>query len=131
KNDGHIVNIASQAGKISTPKSAVYASTKHAILGFTNALRQELMDKSIHVTAVNLGPVKTNFFSHADPEGSYQKNVGKYMLDPEKVAEKIANHLFTGKREINMPLWMDFGSRLYQLFPSMMEKALKKQFNKK
>jgi len=39
--EGHIVNIASQAGKISTPKSAGYASTKHAVLGFTNGLRME------------------------------------------------------------------------------------------
>lgn len=128
---GHIVNIASQAGKISTPKSAVYASTKHAILGFTNALRQELADYQINVTAVNLGPVKTNFFSHADPEGNYQQNVEKYMLDPEKVALKICENLFSKKREINMPMWMDIGSRFYQLFPGMMEKVLKKQFNKK
>ncbi|WP_042145811.1 SDR family oxidoreductase [Paucisalibacillus sp. EB02] len=130
-NEGHIVNIASQAGKISTPKSAVYASTKHAILGFTNALRQELADYHINVTAVNLGPVKTNFFSHADPDGNYQKSVAKYMLDPEKVALKIGENLFTRKREINMPMWMDIGSRFYQLFPGMMEKVLKKQFNKK
>ncbi|WP_026906619.1 SDR family NAD(P)-dependent oxidoreductase [Paucisalibacillus globulus] len=130
-NSGHIVNIASQAGKISTPKSAVYASTKHAILGFTNALRQELVENNIHVTAVNLGPVKTNFFTHADPEGSYQKNVAKYMLNPEKVAIKIGKCLFTNKREINLPIWMDLGSRFYQLFPGMMERVLKKQFNKK
>lgn len=131
KKNGHIINIASQAGKISTPKSAVYASTKHAILGFTNALRQELNDTNIHVTAVNLGPVKTNFFTRADPEGNYEKNVGKYMLDPEKVATKIVNYLFTSKREINMPFWMDIGSRFYQLFPGMMEKVFKNQFNKK
>ncbi|WP_339214768.1 SDR family oxidoreductase [Ornithinibacillus sp. FSL M8-0202] len=130
-NAGHIVNIASQAGKISTPKSAVYASTKHAIIGFTNALRQEIVAHNIAVTAVNLGPVRTNFFSLADPEGSYQENVNKYMLEPEKVAMKITQHLFTSKREINMPLWMDLGSRFYQVFPGIMEKVLKKQFNKK
>lgn len=131
KRHGHILNIASQAGKISTPKSAVYASTKHAIIGFSNALRQELTRNNIFVTTVNLGPVKTNFFSHADPEGNYQKSVERYMLDPERVAGKITEVLFTRKREINMPLWMDIGSRFYQLFPGMMEKALKSQFNKK
>ena len=36
---GHIINIASQAGKIATPKSAVYGATKHAVIGFSNALR--------------------------------------------------------------------------------------------
>ncbi|GIO28520.1 SDR family NAD(P)-dependent oxidoreductase [Ornithinibacillus bavariensis] len=130
-NEGHIINIASQAGKISTPKSAVYASTKHAILGFTNALRQEVARNQIQVTAVNLGPVRTNFFALADPEGNYQKNVEKYMLDPGKVAEKITKHLLTNKREINAPLWMDIGSKFYQLFPGLTEKVMKKQFNKK
>ncbi|WP_010093144.1 SDR family NAD(P)-dependent oxidoreductase [Ornithinibacillus scapharcae] len=131
QKQGHIINIASQAGKISTPKSAVYASTKHAIIGFSNALRQEMANNNIYVTTVNLGPVKTNFFSHADPEGNYQKSVDRYMLDPEKVAARITEVLLTRKREINMPLWMDIGSRFYQLFPGMMEKALKSQFNKK
>lgn len=129
--EGHIVNIASQAGKISTPKSAVYASTKHAILGFTNALRLEVSKKNIQVTSVNLGPVRTNFFQLADPEGNYQRNVERYMLDPGKVSSRITANLFTNKREINMPMWMDFGSKLYQLFPATMEKLLKKQFTKK
>ncbi|MDY0405640.1 SDR family oxidoreductase [Virgibacillus sp. 179-BFC.A HS] len=128
---GHIVNIASQAGKMATPKSAVYAASKHAVLGFTNALRLEMKEKHIFVTAVNLGPVKTNFFANADPEGTYQKNVARYMLDPQNVARKITSHLFTPKREINMPWWMEWGSRLYGLCPGMMERLLRSQFNKK
>lgn len=58
---GHIINVASQAGKISTPKSAAYGASKHAVIGFTNTLRQEMDSKGIYVTAVNLGPVRTNF----------------------------------------------------------------------
>ncbi|WP_099158435.1 SDR family NAD(P)-dependent oxidoreductase [Virgibacillus ndiopensis] len=131
KQEGHIVNIASQAGKIATPKSAIYASTKHAVLGFTNALRLEMTDKSIHVMAVNLGPVRTNFFDAADPDGTYQKGIERYMLDPDRVAQKIVQHLFMNKREINLPRWMDLGSKLYQLFPKTMELLLRKQFNKK
>ncbi|WP_373892707.1 SDR family NAD(P)-dependent oxidoreductase [Virgibacillus natechei] len=130
--EGHIVNIASQAAKISTPKSAVYASTKHAVLGFTNALRQELTaDKEINVSGVNLGPVSTNFFAAADPEGTYQKSVERYMLDPDRVAHAIVRHLFTQKREINLPYWMELGGKIYQLFPGLLERVLKRQFNKK
>lgn len=131
KQQGHIVNIASQAGKISTPKSAVYAATKHAVIGFTNSLRMETAKDHIFVTAVNLGPVDTNFFTQADPKGSYKKNVGRYMLDPNRVANKVTRNLFKQKREINMPGWMEAGSRLYHVFPGMMEKLLETQFNKK
>ncbi|ASK63274.1 oxidoreductase [Virgibacillus phasianinus] len=128
---GHIINIASQAGKMATPKSSVYASTKHAVLGFTNALRMEVADRNICVTAVNLGPVRTNFFVDADPSGNYQTQVAAYMLDPDRVAKRVVNYLFKRKREINMPGWMEFGSKLYYLFPGAMEFILKSQFNKK
>ncbi|HLR40153.1 MAG TPA: SDR family oxidoreductase [Virgibacillus sp.] len=128
---GHIVNIASQAGKLATPKSSAYAATKHAVLGFTNALRLEAVKEGVQVTAVNLGPVRTSFFKTADPEGAYQKNVAQYMLDPDYVAQKVVRHLFTNKREINLPNWMEMGSALHRLFPNTMERLLKKQFNKK
>ncbi|MFZ3577098.1 SDR family NAD(P)-dependent oxidoreductase [Virgibacillus sp. DJP39] len=129
--EGHIVNIASQAGKMATPKSSIYASTKHAVLGFTNALRMEVASRNIMVTAVNLGPVQTNFFADADPSGSYQKKIASYMLDPDQVAKKIVSNLFKKKREINMPRWMEAGSKLHALFPSALESVLKNQFNKK
>lgn len=131
QGEGHIINIVSQAGKMATPKSAIYGATKHAVLGFTNALRLEIKSSTLHVTAVNLGPVRTNFFIQADPSGVYQKNVDRYMLDPDIVAQKIVRKLFTNKREINLPLWMEAGSKMYQLFPGIMERLLKGQFNKK
>lgn len=53
------------------------------------------------------------------------------MLDPDTVAIKIVNSLFTSKREINLPWWMEAGSKVYQLFPALMEKVLERQFNKK
>ncbi|WP_182199468.1 SDR family NAD(P)-dependent oxidoreductase [Paraliobacillus salinarum] len=128
---GHIINIASIAGKIATPKSSVYGATKHAVLGFSNALRLEVEQEDLYVTTVNLGPVKTNFFQTADPSGNYQKNVARYMLDPNDVVEKIIDTLFKRKREVNLPRWMELGSRLYHLFPGITERLLKKQFNKK
>ncbi|MFC7060532.1 SDR family NAD(P)-dependent oxidoreductase [Halobacillus seohaensis] len=131
QNHGHIINIASQAGKMATPKSAVYSASKHAVIGFTNALRMEVEKRGIFVTAVNLGPVRTNFFQKADPTGSYQKSVDSLMLHPNKVAYVIVQSLFTKCREINSPAWMNAGSRLYQIAPTLMERVLEKQFNKK
>ncbi|WP_186578289.1 SDR family NAD(P)-dependent oxidoreductase [Aquibacillus kalidii] len=131
RREGHIINIGSQAGKIATPKSSVYSATKHAVIGFSNALRLEVEDQGVFVTTVNLGPVRTNFFDMADPSGNYQKAIGRYMLDPEKVARNITKALFTNKREINMPGWMEMGSKFYNLFPKLTERMLKSQFNKK
>jgi uncharacterized protein len=131
QNAGHIINIASQAGKIATPKSSIYSATKHAVLGFTNSLRLELAGTNVYVTAVNPGPIRTNFFNVADKSGSYVKNVEKYMLDPEDVAKQIVGLMFTRKRELNLPRWMNAGSVLYQLFPTAVEKIAGNAFYKK
>lgn len=130
-SSGHIVNIVSQAGKIATPKSSGYCASKHAILGYSNVLRQEAREMGVQVTTVNVGPVRTSFFEKADPEGGYAKSVERYMLDPTHVAAKVADLMFTNRRELNMPWWMEFGSKMYHLIPGLMEKVLKSQFNKK
>jgi uncharacterized protein len=121
-NEGHIINIASQAGKFATPKSSVYSASKHAVLGFTNSLRMELNKTNINVTSVNPGPIRTNFFNIADKSGGYIKNVERYMLDSDFVALKIVNSIFTNTREINLPRWMNAASTMYQLFPNIIEK---------
>ncbi|NYE04905.1 hypothetical protein F4694_001654 [Bacillus niacini] len=128
---GHIINIASQAGKIATPKSSVYSATKHAVLGYTNSLRMELSDYNVFVTSVNPGPIETNFFNIADEKGTYVKNVQKFMLQPEYVARKVVDSMLTKTREINLPRWMNMGSVAYVLFPRLFERIGKKAFNKK
>lgn len=128
---GHIINIASQAGKIATPKSSVYSATKHAVLGYTNSLRLEVGDDHIFVTAVNPGPIATNFFEIADEQGTYVKNVQRYMLKPDYVAQRIVDAILTKKREINLPRWMNAGSLFYALFPNLFERLGKSAFNKK
>jgi NAD(P)-dependent dehydrogenase (short-subunit alcohol dehydrogenase family) len=52
RNGGHIVNIASQAGKIPTPGIATYSATKHAVVGLSDAVRQELRGRDIDVSCV-------------------------------------------------------------------------------
>ncbi|MFD3447840.1 SDR family NAD(P)-dependent oxidoreductase [Microbacteriaceae bacterium 4G12] len=131
RNSGHIINIASLAGKIATPKSSAYSATKHAVLGFTNSLRMELSGTKIHVTAVNPGPIQTNFFSIADQSGTYVKSVGRYMLKADYVADKIIHAIGTNKREINLPGWMSLGPLVFSLFPRLFEGVAGKALNKK
>lgn len=128
---GQIIFVASQAAKLATPKASVYSATKHAVLGFANALRMELHDDPIHVSVVNPGPIRTEFFSIADQTGEYEKNIEKFILEPEVVAKKIVQLIRKPKRELNLPLWMGTGTTLYQLFPTVVEKIAGKQFRKK
>ncbi|MFD1707066.1 SDR family NAD(P)-dependent oxidoreductase [Siminovitchia sediminis] len=131
RKSGHIINVSSQAGKLATPKSSVYSATKHAVLGYTNSLRMELARDGVFVTAINPGPMATNFFELADPSGNYVKNLGRYILSTEKVADQMVAAMLTNRREINLPGWMNAGSLLYAWFPKLVERFGKKAFFKK
>ena len=52
EGSGHIINIASMAGKIGFPYNSAYVAAKHACVGFTHALRMELAETAIHASVV-------------------------------------------------------------------------------
>jgi hypothetical protein len=131
KKTGHIFNVASIAGKIATPKTAVYSASKFAVIGFSNALRLELKPLNIQVTTVNPGPVETAFFDSFDPDREYLESIKHFVLTPEKVASKTIKAIGTSKREINLPLILEGASRFYHLFPSFSDFLTRTIFNKK
>ncbi|MFC4596987.1 SDR family NAD(P)-dependent oxidoreductase [Cohnella hongkongensis] len=129
--NGHIVNVASMAGKMATAKSTAYCATKHAVLGFTNALRQELQGTGIAVSAVNPGPVDTPFFDRADPSGQYVRNVGWFMLPPDKVARAIVSVIETRRPELDLPWTAAAGAKFMLLFPRIGQALFGKLLNRK
>src|SRR5947209_1294373 len=83
---GHIVNLASIAGRIGAPMEAAYSASKFAMVGFTEALAFEVGPAGVGVSMVNPGPVETEFFAtrgHAY-EGSFPKPVS-----PGRVAHAV------------------------------------------
>lgn len=131
KGKGHIINIASLAGKVATSKAAAYAGSKHAVIGFSNALRQEVEKDGILVTNINPGPMDTPFFDIADESGSYAKSVRRMMLDPEKVATKVISIIGQDFHQIDLPSWMGFGAKMHSIFPKISHRLLMKFGNKK
>lgn len=82
---GHIVNVASLAGRNAVPGLAAYAASKHAVLGFSKSLFMEVRRHGVRVTAVCPGTVVTPFFEKthrevANPEAK---------LQPEDIAETV------------------------------------------
>jgi NADP-dependent 3-hydroxy acid dehydrogenase YdfG len=66
---GDIVNVSSVAGRKSRPTSSVYSSTKWAMNGWSEGLRQELSDKDVRVIVVEPGATRTELTHHiSDPE---------------------------------------------------------------
>ena len=128
---GHIINIVSMAGLIATSKSSLYSATKFAAIGFSNALRLELMPYGVYVTTVNPGPIRTGFFDQADPDGTYLKSVDRFLLEPDAVAQKIVKTIGKNKRELNLPILLNLAHKFYTLFPKLADKLAGGIFNYK
>ena len=94
---GHIVNIASLAGKFATPGAAVYGASKHAVIAFSEALYHELGPKGILVTSVNPGFSPTESFPMTGAPSLV-------LLDPDRVARTIVDVVRKGRApEISIP----------------------------
>jgi 3-oxoacyl-[acyl-carrier protein] reductase len=83
RKSGTIINISSLAGKNVFAGGAMYSATKHAVLGFTGCLMQEVRKYNIKVAAICPGSVETDFHSDGSPASSKK-------LMPEDVAETVS-----------------------------------------
>ncbi|MCZ2827675.1 SDR family oxidoreductase [Modestobacter sp. VKM Ac-2986] len=88
---GAIVNVGSLFGDRSTPIQSTYASAKHAVHGFTDALRVELRHEGdpISVTLVHPGRIDTPYNEHAQAYTEAQPAHRGMIYPPEAVAEAI------------------------------------------
>jgi short-subunit dehydrogenase len=98
---GHVVNVASLAGLFPVPGSAIYSSTKHAVVAFSEALYFELSDRGVLVTSVNPGLVRTEGFPQRE------RTKGLRVMRPEVVADAIVEVVRsdTGPRRA-VPRWI-------------------------
>lgn len=109
KKEGRIVNVSSLMGKIGAPTMATYSATKFAILGFTQALRNELSAHNIKVTALLPSLTETDMVRNT------QRFRWVTAMTPEKVATVFVNSLEKESPEILVG-WQShlavFGSRI-------------------
>lgn len=97
RNSGHVVNIASQAGKGGFPGGATYCGTKHFVVGVSEAVRAELRETDIELSCVMPAVVKTELGSGL-PETRAIKPV-----EPEDVADAIVAALERPKFDVWVP----------------------------
>jgi short-subunit dehydrogenase len=84
KNKGDIVIIGSTSSFICYPRSSVYNSTKHAILGYIKSLQQEYKDEDVRIIGFHPGGFKSRFHIKA---GSKLKQ--RELMDPDYLADLI------------------------------------------
>jgi short-subunit dehydrogenase len=102
QGSGVLVNNASMAAKMSQPYASAYVASKHAILGFSESLRQELEllgDRDIHVSTVLPASIDTPFFQHAANYTEREVHPMPPIYPPERVARTIVRMIASPRRE--------------------------------
>jgi uncharacterized protein len=125
---GDIVNISSVAAYISTPYMSGYAATKHAMNALSKAGRIELMRDNINVLAVCPGFIATNFNQNMVRGKDAQRvsQAMRYAVGPEVVAKATLRAMLKRKREVVVPRFYTPLIKLYQNFPGLIERAMRR-----
>ncbi len=101
RDRGHIVTIASAAGLIGAPKMTDYAASKHAAIGFDDALRSELRHlghRGIRTTVVCAYFISTGMF-----DGAGTATPLFPILTPDYATRQIVRAIRRGRRRLLMP----------------------------
>jgi NAD(P)-dependent dehydrogenase (short-subunit alcohol dehydrogenase family) len=115
---GHIVNIASSAGKAGVPGIATYSATKHAVVGFTEAVRAEYGEEGIDLSYVMPITVNTQL-----TEG-LQDQRGVKQVEVEDVATEIVDALESGKVDVYVPRQLRASVMVGALLPRRLREAV-------
>jgi short-subunit dehydrogenase len=104
---GSIINMCSMAGLVGTPTYSIYAASKHAVHGFSEALRREVKPWGIDVCLVYPGGVATEFTQHAGIKRKTNAKTPNFMLlTAEQVGSAVVNLVHHPRRMLIIPwLW--------------------------
>jgi NADP-dependent 3-hydroxy acid dehydrogenase YdfG len=97
RNRGHLVNVASSAGKAGFPGGATYCGTKHFVVGVSEAVRAEVRESGIEVSCVMPGVVNTELAS------GLQEARGVKNVEPGDVAQAIVEALQVPRFDVFVP----------------------------
>ena len=127
ESHGHVINVASLAGRYALPGASVYAASKHAVVAFSESLHHELKPRGVMVTVVNPGLVVTEGFF---PKGSpilTDPLTKPFLMKPERVARAIVDVIRHRRGpEVSVPRWLAAPQAVRLLAPPLYRAAMER-----
>ena len=112
RGSGHIVNVASLAGRVPIPGAAVYCGTKFTVVGLTETVREELRGRGVCFSVVLPSRVSTELSSGTEA-GS-----GVPTASPEEVADAVIDALIHRLPEVTVPRYLAAVPAIYGVAPA-------------
>ena len=122
---GALINIGSEVSDAVIPYQGMYSASKHAVKGFTDALRvevNELDQAPVSITLIQPTAVNTPYPEHARNYMARQPKLPSPMIDPHKVAQVILEAATTGGRDITVGAMAKLDTAMAKLLPSLADK---------
>lgn len=116
---GHIVNVASLAGKFPVPGLAIYNASKFAVVGLSAATRREYARRGVSISTVLPSAVDTALASGLD-----MKPIPK--VTPERIANTVLRSVATRKAELAVPRYVGALATLSALTPEPLLNAVRR-----
>lgn len=121
---GHVVNVASLAGKLALPYMATYAASKHAVVGLTASARQELEGTGVSISAILPTAVHTRLAAGVPLDGLFTQQ-------PEDVARVILKSYKTRAASLTVPEHLGLIVPLYGVLPQALRDLISTLFDAK
>jgi NADP-dependent 3-hydroxy acid dehydrogenase YdfG len=122
---GHVVNIASQAGKYGFPGGATYCASKAAVINLSRAVRKEVRGAGIDVSVIS--PVAVNTELGLGLSQPRQRQFRK--IEPDQVAEAIVETLRVPRFDVHVPKQLSVSERVAALMPIALQDGLSRVTN--
>ena len=127
---GALINVGSEVSEAYVPILGMYSATKHAVKGFTDALRVEVeyVDKlPVSVTLIQPTAVDTPFDEHARNYMEKEAKLPSNMIDPQEVADAILKAAVKPKRWVKVGSAAKINAFAAKNFPGMADRMTAKQ----
>jgi short-subunit dehydrogenase len=133
RRSGAIACITSPASYLVWPNASAYIAARHALLGFTEALRAEVKGTGIGVTLVVLGTVETPYWEHNPGSREHVPKSNPILapiLSPEEAAEAIFRSVEGRKRRVVKPAALRALFLLNAFAPGLVARQLRRSIPK-
>jgi short-subunit dehydrogenase len=125
---GALINLGSEVSDKAVPLQGIYSASKHAVKGFTDALRMELEDEGapISVTLIKPGPIDTPYTEHAKNYLADQPKHAPPVYSAQSVAEAILHAATTPVRDLFVGGGAKFISTMDKWAPRVTDKVVQR-----
>jgi len=133
KDGGALINVGSEVSDAVVPLQGMYSASKHAVKGFTDALRVELeeVDKApVSITLIQPTAVDTPYPQHAKNYTDKEPKLPSPQIDPEEVAEAICKAATRATRDVKVGMMAKVNTAVSKAAGGMGDKMAAKQVDR-